>query len=406
MNSLTTLISSEGSNADLLQVLSNPDLGASMKNEVPEIVDWIFHPESGEYPHLVEVMDTALSYKQLNEEIDFRHRRNAANILASVHRSLSRRLAESDIFSDKINEFMESEEAVHPELAGHFARIVETVVIATQGTWLSGRQNLIDFLAKNIHIAGYQQLLGVISIEYLKEVDTEMSEDEHMKKLIYSLLPGIRDCSEKCVHSVHMISNTCKTMGNYSHIDTEVVEAVLECISKTKDVVLRMVCWRLLRISAAENPQEDHVFVEWKDRIEADKINLMGGLGLMGTAWMNRDAVELFFSDTEPNTELGTGFLSNIDKMSNEELAKFVDENDIVKTILLKHKGAFFLLDGFQGGNVNGFIVQLSLKLLNRGPLPSQTITNNSEFDQYLVEFALPWQDVTESAKIPGDTDF
>lgn len=210
VNQLTTLINKNPEGTTVKEVLENQDLSQSIRNEVPELLDF-FCPPLPNPPSVERPMSSAEANKlkekrqkdlallaftsKLNRkgdeyDNDFRYNRNASNIISSPSKKFHDRLVYyySDgkgkyIFSPFLEELIkfarslnpDSNHKVHHQMAfyGHFHRIFEAIIRSTKGQFFETIYKIAPDLnpfykviLRQIHIISIRQLYITSSSEY------------------------------------------------------------------------------------------------------------------------------------------------------------------------------------------------------------------------------------------------
>ncbi|OHT16130.1 hypothetical protein TRFO_13458 [Tritrichomonas foetus] len=163
-NSLTRQLT-ENPDLPIKEVLENPDLLQSIRNEAQELLDYFTQKEE----HLKELFDLALSDRLNDESIDFRYNRNASNVLSSVAKTFQKAVESSQIAINALNDFIKDENKKYnrnPVYSGHFQRIIQSHLFATFGKFIDLIPDLKNFLIKNVDILGYKQLLVSLLVDF------------------------------------------------------------------------------------------------------------------------------------------------------------------------------------------------------------------------------------------------
>ncbi|OHT02130.1 hypothetical protein TRFO_30891 [Tritrichomonas foetus] len=189
VNELTRLIN-DNENATVREVLSSADLSPSIRNEVPELLDF-FSPNSPDDPaevrekaekHLEELSELALSRslnkegRQYADDKMMRYNRNASNVLSSPSKKLHNRIIyPNSPFILKMRKFVQELNVKHHNEAfyGHFHRIFEACMRTTQGEFISNFDGFPDPLyvtfSKFISYSSIRQLYSMLANEFISQ---------------------------------------------------------------------------------------------------------------------------------------------------------------------------------------------------------------------------------------------
>lgn len=164
-NSLQTALRANP-NLPLKEFLENKDLFNSLKNEIPEIMNYLIPlennvPKSSDnfeqivlwalFPKEAKLIEVSSDLIEISRRV---YSRNSANILSSVCRELSRRIEDDSNKRLSINILkyimeIESKEEIDPETTGHFVRILEACLRYSLTN--SQNQNFYKFIINNFN---------------------------------------------------------------------------------------------------------------------------------------------------------------------------------------------------------------------------------------------------------------
>jgi hypothetical protein len=173
-NELLKLLETSKGSITLQELLLHKDLTASIKAEVPEVLDAIVSRDPNAKCHLQSILDCALHAILPGKIIDSKFPMPRASmactrVLCFPSQGLQRRLCRHPLFFASLREFPSTENGqTSPVLCGHF----EEIIIATLrfdpdllSTSLSG---MLPVLLSRIDLLGYQEILYSCCVERIE----------------------------------------------------------------------------------------------------------------------------------------------------------------------------------------------------------------------------------------------
>jgi hypothetical protein len=156
-----TALFNEDETPALETVLGCGALASSVRDEVPELLNFIVNLDQPDQSKLPELLDLALTKKSTNYQL----RRNAATLLSSPSKQLHQRLRsypqpEAPLIYERLIRFPDTDpmSAEDCELAGHYARIFAAVNQQGDKEILGRVKDLATTLFNHFHVTGYQEL--------------------------------------------------------------------------------------------------------------------------------------------------------------------------------------------------------------------------------------------------------
>ena len=178
-NSLTEFINQYKETLTVREVLGNGDLSVCVRNAVPELID-LFVPDpeacTNEEAALAknrfeELCRWAFTNELYTEPGDFRHSRNASNLLSSVvNGMLSKFATAGSPLINWLQKFLDTKYSEDTELCGHFQRCVEAVARDTKGAvfdlWCDDKAELYRKLLQHVSKLPIRELCGALLTDY------------------------------------------------------------------------------------------------------------------------------------------------------------------------------------------------------------------------------------------------
>lgn len=179
-NELTELLAKEP-NLSMVDLLQHNCLSSSARSENPAFLDYFRgkDPTTGE-PRLRMLVDWAFTRKYNTPELDRRFRifqlnRNASSILCFPSQKLKDMLMKDGYLFEVLTNWEHSETVSDPIFAGHFARVVERVILFDSEDLKERNfdlRKLIRFCINNVEILAYQGLLSHLALESTELFET------------------------------------------------------------------------------------------------------------------------------------------------------------------------------------------------------------------------------------------
>lgn len=159
-NSLTALFDN-GKVPTTEEVLLNSDLMVSLRNEVPELINFLFNG-NGPTQEYKTIVGLALTDKYKASERTKYMSRNAANILCAVCKDLQVKIwgQDDNILYNALKEVLENQKYYSDSMiAGHFYRIVNQAMIFTGNRFLNEHPDIYDKVVTHLDLTSFRELL-------------------------------------------------------------------------------------------------------------------------------------------------------------------------------------------------------------------------------------------------------
>jgi hypothetical protein len=148
---LTSLTNNE--NPTLIQVLEDPNLTNALRIPPAQLLDFLSNPEV-----LGELFDWVLTTNFTSLPTAGRSTRQALAILTSPAKPIQRRLFTQEVTISRLNGFPESDFASHPQICGHFQRVVEAFLQSNPSKGIAQLPSLTGFLTSRLSCLGLREL--------------------------------------------------------------------------------------------------------------------------------------------------------------------------------------------------------------------------------------------------------
>lgn len=444
-NDLTRLIDS---GCDLKQVLMCKDLTISIRNEVPELIEFFFNEKNGE-KQLNELFDYALTTKLNNNEDDYKnYNKPAATVLSSVCRSLQNKLNDNSELKNRLLNFFndcdgdeENKPYRNPILAGHFQRIMETYNRFSGKKFVSEFNGIYKVLLDNLDLNAYYLLFVNLSIESLKGVAGAEKSASDMFDDIARIIQESKP--EKQLNIINALMDIIKqsTEPPDTMCRNSLIESLFDIASKSSENILLFtnsfkLIKKLFEIDESINQDEtsekkenhkklvDNLYKKCfcskglkYDRLSSDyplKYWMLSGFAILYSADNFRPMdfmLPVFFNHTFVNTDFCLGFLNGIKEMDKEKRIDFITRNELLNKIMgrvkpfplgnetidesetLLFNDEDFLILNFPSNSgqasgkpdVNGFILELAILLTGKDGYVRCDATRSKEWEEFCL---------------------
>lgn len=419
-------------NLPIEQVLSNSELMISIRNELPELILY-FNSNNGS--HLQDLFDIALTNKLNNDKIDFRHNRNASNVLSTPANNFQKNTVNNPIAIKSLNNFMTNSKFFRDTcFSGHFQRIIQSFQYFTNGTFIEQLTGLSDFLLRNIDLLSYRQLLVFLIVDF--------QENLKDKNILIKIAKLVNSTNKNNISAIFTLSDIKRDRPDYPFLyRKDIIENLVEKAGSIKDEngslfffeifhVLRLITQNYLKynhskngfiglngsvsdsISDSSSKQEDEQEIwlneimskyvkEFSFEIGKSKEKCFSAFPFFSEYLFsnyssnpkeaNKNITNIYldqmlnlFFISNPPTVFILAFLNGIEKMNEESLLAFIEKNDILKKIIISNiKMPYESLIGATSGH----IFQLALAIFNRKLDPAKyTLKNSNEKSSVSVE--------------------
>lgn len=402
----------ENPNLPIYKILSDSELMNSVQNELPELLEY-FKRDNG--IHLQELFDIALTNKLNNDKIDFRHNRNASNVLSTPSSAFQEYILNSPIMIKSLTEFISNSKFFRDtSFSGHFQRIIQSYQYFTNGTFIEQLPGISDFLLNNIDLLSYKQLLVLLIVDFMdnfkdKDILIKISNIVNSKKEPHNLFATfvlsdimherpdfkflfqrniIVNLIEKAAHikneegNIHFfeIFNALRLITKNYSLFNKVINTPNNSFNSNSDSIndsnstsadddrawLNDIFNKYVKEFSFEtgkaNERSFSAFPFFSEFLFLNYLpNPKDGEKNNANIYLDK-LINLFFYENAP-TNFTLSFLSGVDKMDDESLLYFIEKNNILKKIIDSNINMPY--ESVKGASF-GHIFQLALTIFNR----------------------------------------
>ena len=258
--------------------------------------------------------------------------RNTMIFFTSNTYSIQEKIREHPVFQERLFGFPKTKYILNPEIAGHFQRIVDSVVRQTTGEYLRRMPNLHEFLIENINIFGYRELFITLSTDFLRcfGVDTKMIKqlaDETDGPKGFNVASAMRQ----------MLKLKRELLASFD--DEGVIESLLKVAVKPGQALLSFEIFQVIDkvLDNSKNDAVQAVVNKYWEKFNFDehKENFVIASAIGVFLKFPPQLIENMFAD-HPFCPINVSLIRAIGKMTDQELIELNNQFNLVTRIMDK----------------------------------------------------------------------
>lgn len=324
-NSLTKILRN-GENPDIVTVLTNPDLHQTVRNAVPEFLDYFATSEKDTSGHLPELLDWAFGnkYKDIKIEAAMFISRNAAKVLIEPAAMVQQRLTSHPLVLKRVDEMLQGNWSRNEDwILGNLAAIVERL-LRNSRSFFKDREWVASCLISNIKCPAAVHILQCFFSSFTDEDNGKIRE--LLRKVDADNVVPVFEALEAVVDEPSV----------FKQIQTRpFIEDVVAKIATGSSLVI----YRGIRL--IEMILKRLTIDEIRDRLQSVRYPSSPGIEFrkmsasifFNECFMDKILMDSFFGD-EPGVLFRTSCLKAWERMTCEKRMEVLHETDLIERIM------------------------------------------------------------------------
>lgn len=326
-NSLTRILRS-GENPDIVTLLTNPDLHQTVRNAVPEFLDYFATSEKDTSGHLPELLDWALGnrYRDFKIETAMFISRNAARVLIEPAAMVQQRLTSHPLVLKRVDEILRGDWSRSEDwILGNLAAIVERL-LRNSRSFFKDRQWIAERLIFNIKCPAAVHILQCFFSSF---------SDEDSKEVLNFLKRVKPDNVIPVFEALELVIDDPSVSKQLQM--TPFIEAVVAKIATGSTLVIYKgvhLIEMILKRLTIDTIRSRLEFVRYPSDAGLEFRKMSAGI-FFDKCFRDKELMDAFFSE-EPGVLLRTACLKAWERMTGEKRMKVLHETDLIVRIM-KH---------------------------------------------------------------------